>query len=481
MSLLIKIILGQLYSTNMSGAVLERMSTLMNIKEADIDTPQKRQKFNIGVLGSGSTLLQHICVFAEAGFKVVAVDADHHLINLVKKNTAPFTNSMLNMRVREYLKDGLLTVTSGIKEATSKSDVIVFLVQPLISQKKKQDYSKIERACKEVGMGLRSGSLVIVASPMGPGVTQSLVKETLENASGLKAGVDFGLAYSSLHAESETFTEKTTTYKTVVSAIDEQSLKITCLILSTITKELLVVRDMKTAEAIRLFRDVYQDYKIALANEFARYCEKAGIDFAEIQRAVNEQTHCHLPTPKIVTEDKMKALYLLLEEAETVDTKLPLLTLARKVNEEMVRHTLRLVRDALRVCDKPMRKAKMSILGVSSQPNVKEFRGSITKKLVRVMNRKGMLVRVYDPFFSFQELTEIGYPAERTLKKTIEGADCLVVTVGHDQFKKLRLKNIKLLAKKSVAIVDMSHVIDPAEAEREGFVYRGIGRGIWTK
>jgi len=128
-----------------------------------------------------------------------------------------------------------------------------------------------------------------------------------------------------------------------------------------------------------------------------------------------------------------------------------------------------------------MRKAKVSILGVSCQPNVKEFRGSIAKKLVRVMNRKGMLVRVYDPFFSLQELKEIGYPAERTFKKTIEGADCLVVTVGHDQFKKLRLKNIKLLAKKSVAIVDMSHVIDPAEAEREGFVYRGIGRGIWTK
>jgi len=457
------------------------MSTLMNIKEADIDTPQKRQKFNIGVIGSGSTLLQHICVFAEAGFKVVAVDVHHRLMNPTKKNAIPFTNSTLNTHVNEYLRDGLLTVTSSIKEATSKSDAIIFLVQPLISQKKKPDYSKIERACMEVGMGLRPGCLVIVASPMGPGVTQSLVKENLENASGLKAGVDFGLAYSSLHTESETFTEKTTTYKTAVSAINEQSLKITCLILGTITKELLVVRDMKTAETVRLFRDVYQDYKIALANEFARYCEKAQIDFAEIQRVANEQPHCHLPTPKIATEDKMKALYLLLEESEAIDTKLPLLMLTRKMNEEIVRHTLHLVRDALRVCDKPMRKAKVSILGVSCQPNVKEFRGSITKKLVRVMNRKGMLVRVYDPFFSFQELTEIGYSAERTLKKTVKGADCLIVTVGHDQFKKLRLKNIRLLAKKSVAIVDMSHVIDPAEAEREGFVYRGIGRGIWTK
>ena len=98
-----------------------------------------------------------------------------------------------------------------------------------------------------------------------------------------------------------------------------------------------------------------------------------------------------------------------------------------------------------------------------------------------MMNRKGMLVRVYDPLFSFKELTEMGYPVERTFKKTIEGADCLLVTVGHNQFKRLKLKKIKLLSKKRVTIVDIAHVINPVKAEREGFVYRGVGRGIWTK
>jgi len=457
------------------------MSMLMNIKEADIDTPEKRQRFTIGVVGSGSVFLQYICVFAEAGFKVVAVDLNHHFINLVKNNTVTFTNFGLNMPVKEYLKDGRLAVVSNIKETTSKSDAIIFLVQPLISQKKKPDYSKIERACKEVGLGLRSGCLVIVASSMGPGVTENLVKETLENASGLKAGINFGLAYSPFYVGPEIFIEPSATYKMVVSAINEQSLKIACLILGTITKELLIVRDMKTAEAIRLFRDVYQDFNVALANEFARYCEKAGIDFIEVQRTASKQLHCNLPTPKIATEDKMKALYLLLEEAEAVNAKLPLLMLTRKTNEEMLRHVLRLVTDALRACDKPMRRAKVSILGVSSQPNVKELRGALTRKLVRIMNKKGMLVRVYDPLFSFKELTGMGYTAERTLRKTIEGADCLVVTVGHDQFKRLKLRKTKFLAKKSVAIVDVARVIDPVKAEKEGFVYRGVGRGIWTK
>ena len=230
-----------------------------------------------------------------------------------------------------------------------------------------------------------------------------------------------------------------------------------------------------------MFRDLYQNFNVALVNEFARYCEKAGIDFIEVQRASSEHLHCYLPIPKVATEDKMKALHLLLEEAEAVNARLPLLILTRKTNNEMLRHILRLVKDGLQACDKPMRRARVSILGVSCQPNVKEFRGSITKKLVRMMNRKGMLVRVYDPLFSFKELTEMGYAVERTFKKTIEGADCLLVSVGHDQFKRLKLKKIKFLAKKRVTIVDIAHVINPVKAEKEGFVYRGVGRGIWTK
>jgi len=456
------------------------MSMLMNIKEVDIDTPQKRQSFTIGVIGSGFTLSRHISVFAEAGFRVVAVDLRHHLVNLVKENTVS-SNSALDTLVKKHLKGKQVTVVSNIREATSKSDAIILLVQPVINEKKKSDYSKIERACKEVGMGLRSGCLVVVASTGSPGFTEGLIKETLENASGLKAGVNFGLAYCPLYVGSEIFVEKSAVNSMVVGAIDEQSLKTACLILGTLTKEILIVKDIKSAEAVRLFRDIYQNLNVALANEIARYCEKAGIDFIEIQRTASKQLHSYLSTPEIVPEDKMKALYLLLEEAEAVNAKLPLLALARKTNEEALCHTLRLVRDALRACDKPLRRAKISILGVSCQPNVKETRGTITKKLVRMMNRKGMLIRIYDPLFSFKELTEMGYPTERTLKRTVEGADCLLVTVGHDHFKRLNLRKIKFLAKKGVAIVDMAHIINPAEAEKEGLVYRGIGRGVWTK
>ena len=88
---------------------------------------------------------------------------------------------------------------------------------------------------------------------------------------------------------------------------------------------------------------------------------------------------------------------------------------------------------------------------------------------------------VYDSLFSNKELKEMGYRAEITLTKSVEKADCLVIAVGHSRFSRLNLKKIKLLMKKSAAMVDMGRVIDPDKAEEEGFLYRGVGRGAFSE
>ena len=141
----------------------------------------------------------------------------------------------------------------------------------------------------------------------------------------------------------------------------------------------------------------------------------------------------------------------------------------------------RLIRDVLKQEEKTFRRARIALLGVSYRANIKEPRGTKTKVLANMLVRKGAIVRVFDPLYSYNELKEMGYPTERTLTKTIEGTDCLVFLVGHDRFKSLNLRRIRFLMRKAAAIVDIGHIIDPVKAEKEGFVYRGVGRGVWTK
>jgi len=336
----------------------------------------------------------------------------------------------------------------------------------------------MEKTCREIGMGLRTGSLVIVESAVGPRVTETFFKESLEKASGLRAGTDFGLACSPISALPQYTFQDIAIRPRVVGALNEQSLRAAYSVLSLITKaEIIRVRNMKTAEALSLFESVYGDVNHALANELAHFCEKGGIDFQECQKAISTRFPCSMPVPDIITGYFSPGPYLLFEEAENSGAELRLATQARRINEEMLNHTVHLTRDALKSCGKTIRRARISVLGVSGRANVKEVNHFFARNLVTKLSKNGARVRVYDPFFSSKELVEQDYQAERTLGKSVEGADCLLLVVGHDRFKRLNLRRIKFLVRKPAAIVDVCNVIGPDNARKEGFVYLGVGRG----
>lgn len=458
------------------------MCPAMKWEKSDIDTPGKREKYTISVVGCGRIGLPTALLFADAGFRVIGVDANPQVVNLLTRRKAPFNEPRMGALVKKHVKGGRFAATTDARKASSESDVVILVVPTPVDQKKKPDYSSFEKTSKEVGMGLRRGSMVIVSSTTGPEIAETLVKEALENSSGLKAGVDFGLACSPTRAAPGRVLKDIVSYARVVGAINDESLKVASIVLDTVVKGGIVeVKDMKTAEAVKLFENVYRDVNIALANELGRLCEKVGVDFLEAQWAANTQPYCHLLIPGVVGGHIPKDPYLLVEEAENVNINLRMLLLARKINDEMVAHTMRLTKDALKQCGRTLRRARIAVFGVSYRSNVKEPRGSSTKQLVNLVKAKGATVNVYDPFYSFKEMKDMGYPAERTLTKAVEGSDCLVFVVGHDRFKRLDLRRIKFLMRKPAALVDMGHVIEPLKAEKEGFVYRGVGRGVWSK
>jgi UDP-N-acetyl-D-mannosaminuronic acid dehydrogenase len=410
------------------------------------------------------------------------VDADPNVVSLLKKGKAPFTETGLSELVKKHIKCGRFVATTDAKKAASESDVILLIVPTAVDEKKKPDYSHIEKACKDVGLGLRKGSIVIIASTLGPGTSETLVKETLENASGLKAGIDFALATSPTRAAPGQIIRDIVSYPRVVGGINEQSLKTASLVLATVVKGAIIkVRDLRTAETVKLFENVYRDVCLALANDFALFCEKMKIDYLEAQSAANTQPYSHLLRCGIVAGHIPKDPYLLLDEAENVNAKLGMLVLARKINDEMLEHTVQLVREAIGKRQKTFRGCKVALLGVSYRANIKEPRGTAITKLVKMLTAKGAIVRVFDPLYSNKELKEMGYPAGPTLAKTIEGSDCIVVVVGHNRFKRLNLKKLRLLMTKTAVVIDLGCVIEPEKAEKAGFLYRGLGRGVWAK
>jgi len=458
------------------------MAVAMALKESDLNSPEEREKHKIAIIGCGRIGLATACLLSEANFKVTCFNPDPYFVNQINEGVSIFNEQELNRLLKKNLMNGRLKATTDSKDAVSSSDIIFLAAEVPVDGKKRPVYSNLELICRKIGLNLQPGSLIIVESLVGPSITENLIIETLEKSSGLEAGVDFGLAYSPVKNPIGTAIEDLKKQVRIIAAIDEQSMRAAKALLKIVTNgELVEVSNIKTAEAAALFGDIYRDVNAALSSELALFCQKAGIDYIEVLEAANKQSYCHLSHPGLEGGRTAETPYILMAEAENIGIKLRVTALARKMNNEVSKQAYNLIKDAIHSCEKTVKRSKIAVLGVSCCPNVKDVKGSQVLDLVRLLKRRGGRVSVFDPYFTYKELSQLGYPAGKTLGKALERADCLLIAVGHEKFKHLNLGRIKAMMKKPPVIVDLAHIIDPAEAEREGFIYRGLGRGLWSR
>ena len=445
------------------------MPAILRVKPQEIDTIEKRGKYTVSVVGCGQVGILYVTAFAEAGYKVIGIDANQSLVKNLARGKTPFAEREVKSKLKRFARKGQLSATSDLKSAVSQSDIIIITITAKIDDKKNPDYSEAKNSCKQVGAALRRDTLIIYAGIAGFGFTEGVIKETLENASGLRVREDFGLVYNPIHISNGQITGTISNQELKVAAIDETSLDTASTVLGTITeKGVKKIFDVKTAEAAALFTVVKRDANVALANELAIFCENADLDYFEILKLLDPDLQAHF-SPTIAEEDSRNGIYLLLESAENLTTKLRLPALARQINEKMVRHAVNLTQDALRSCGKTLRRARVALLGTAKPKTAAAI-------FVKMLEKKGAKTGLYDPSLSKNEPASMARVLKRSLNEAAEGTDCTVILSEQDQFKRLNLKKLRAVMKTPAAIVDLTGMIDPQKVEKEGFIYRGLGR-----
>jgi UDP-N-acetyl-D-mannosaminuronic acid dehydrogenase len=458
------------------------MSTpIMQAKPEEMDTPEKRGNRVVSIIGCGQTGILQAVLFADAGFKVTCVDADQTTVGRIVKGRTSL-KSETGAKLKSHAKTGHLSATNDIGEAVSHSDIIAITTPVKISSRKKAEYSDLENTCKKIGSNLRSGSLIVVTSLTGIGLTEGLIKETLENTSGLKAGTDFGLAYSPIQTVHTLTCEEATNYQRIVAATDKDSLRIASFVFALLAKRgVRRTANVKAAEVAALLEVLQRDINIALANETALLCERVGVDYTEALGIIGTDTDKLSPTPTLADDSLSDEPYLLLEDAESFNVRSRVATAARDTNEETVKHVANLVKDALKSCGKTLKRARIALLGVSQTPNVQSPIKRTARKIIDTLEARGAKISLYDPYLSEDEIAETSYHFKKNSTEAMERADCVIILTAHDQFKHMNLRKMKLTMKMPAAIIDLEGVAEPSKIEKEGFVYRGLGRGVWTK
>ena len=382
-------------------------------------------------------------------------------------------NKFLKVKTLEDLIEkntgnGNLRATTSIETGVKEGDILVVTL-PTPLKNGKPDMSYMEIATENIANNLEPGKLVIIKSTVSPGTTEGFVKPILER-SGLIAGKDFLLAYIPERIAEGNALFEFQNIPRVCGGVDKRSAEIAAQTFSILGPRVYETASPSVAEAAKLFENTFRDVNIALANEFALVCEKLGLDVTEVIDAANTnpKTNILFPSCGVGGYCLTKDSFYLTEPALEKGYEAKLIRDARKLNEKMPAHTVRMAEEMLG----DLKGKKIAVFGLSFKGNTDDTRETPAKEICGILKKKEAEVHVHDPFVPKEKQKEFG-TVEEDPYKALADADCLIIAAEHAKFKEIDLTKAKMKNKK---IVDGRNMLEKEKVRELGYEYRGIGR-----
>jgi nucleotide sugar dehydrogenase len=394
----------------------------------------------VAVLGAGRVGSTIAAAWIRTGVEVFLFDPDVVKIEKIKKGIAlykdePFINDVLKDAIGESLH-----ATNDAKEAIETADSI-FIAVPVGLRDRSVDFSSLVAAARYIGRSLKKGSTVILETSVPPGTTRNILKKNIESQSNMEAGKDFLLGYSPERiSEGRALKDLEENYPKVVSGLDRKSLERVSKLYSAVAKKgVIKMSSLEAAEAEKLFEGIYRDVNIALANQLASFCEKAGLDYWEIMSAANSQPFCHLHRPGSGVGGACIPVYpvFISNLADDMRVDLSVVKAAREENESQPIE----VAEAAIKFSSANKGDKITILGLAFRGDVSDDRLSPTYPIASYLKEKGFKVWVHDPICRPSKSTD-DFTFTSNLKEAIDGAKLLLISTDHSEYKKLNFEEI---------------------------------------
>jgi UDP-N-acetyl-D-mannosaminuronic acid dehydrogenase len=425
----------------------------------------------ITIYGLGHMGLPTAALLAKSGLKIIGADINPHIVKKINQARSPILEPGLDEIVHETVKNSYLSATTDMEEASRGSKVHLVIVPTPVDENKVADLNAVEMACLNIARGLKKGDLVIIESTVPPGTCQNLATPILEE-SGLKVGVDFGLSYTPERALPNKTLDEMAHNPRIIGAVDDCSFEKASSLYQRITSgKIIRVKDLQTAEMVKLMENTYRDTNIALANEFALICESLDIDVIEAIKAANHhpRVNIHVPGPGVGGHCLSIDPYFLVEIARKQGIDTPLIKTSRGVNENMPLEVARMAREALKEKGKDLRGSELGILGVAYKGNVADARESPAEDLIRELLSSGGVVYAHDPHVPSKVVESFG--AQPVDLKRVLACDCVILLTDHDIYGQLEPSMIK----KGVFICTRP-ILEPEKFRKAGVIFRGVGR-----
>ena len=422
------------------------------------------KKRSIAIVGLGYVGLPLACAFAKH-FKVTGFDVKAKRIEelLAKKDS---TNEVTS----ETLSSVEINFTCDPK-ALKEAGLIIVAVPTPIDSHRNPDLTPVVRATKTVAQNLSRDTIICYESTVYPGVTEEICLPILLKESQLSFGQDFQLGYSPERINPGDKVHRLETIKKIVSGSDEPTLDLLAKVYGTVvTAGIHKASSLRVAEAAKVIENTQRDINIALMNELAMIFNKMGIDTLEVLEAAGSKWNFLPFRPGLVGGHCIGVdPYYLTFKAEELGLHPEVILAGRHINDNMGKYVAESCVKRLINANKPIKGAKVGILGFTFKENVPDIRNTKVIDIVNELKEYGIIPLVHDPCADKDD-ARFNYPHLQLVElSAIEKIDALIYAVKHDAFTKLSVADlIKMFASAPYPVLDLKGMLNPKEARQAG-------------
>lgn len=412
------------------------------------------QNEKIAVVGLGYVGLPLALAVAEVFDDCIGFDIDSKKVAQLKSGRDPALEV-----APEALQATRLQITADAQALQAANFFIVAVPTP-VDENRQPDLKAMLGACELVGQYLKSGAVVVFESTVWPGVTEDICGPALENASGLRCGKDFFLGYSPERINpGDREHQLRNVVKIVAAETDDVLQRVAAVYAKIVPAGLHLAPTIKVAEAAKVIENTQRDLNIALMNELAMIFDRFGVPTRDVIAAASTKWNFLPFTPGLVGGHCIGVdPYYLTARAKQSGYYPQLILTGRRINDGMsaflVNKTVKLLIDT----GKPVKGARVAVLGVTFKEDVHDLRNSRVPEIVHELTGLGLDVLLHDPLADAQELYD-EYGLATCDRNDLTNLDVLLLAVPHRALQETAHDLVKSISDGAI-IIDVKSKLD---------------------
>ena len=412
------------------------------------------KSFVVGVIGLGYVGLPLLLTYVEKGFRGIGFDIDAKKPELIRKGKT-YIKHIADERIAAAMSTGLLQATSDFSLLTQCDGILIAVPTPL-NANREPDMTYIVSSCEAIVPHMRKGQIFALESSTYPGTTDEVMVPILER-SGLKLEQDFYAAFSPEREDPNNPYFHTANIPKVVGATSPDGLAVADKLYAQAVIRTVPVSSTRVAESAKLLENIFRAVNIALVNELKVTFMRMGIDVWEVIDAARTKPFGFMPFypgPGLGGHCIPIDPFYLTWKAREYGVSTKFIELAGEINTAMPDFVVTRCMEALNEVGKPLKKARVLILGLAYKANVDDMRESPTFHLIEKLEQHGAIVEYNDPFIPVIPATrEHRTYMGRTSHQITSDFDLYLIATGHDQYRSFDFSHV------TAPIVDTRNIV----------------------